>query len=89
MISIGSDRTASLPCAARVPLDADGVSVFASGIRTGANTAARGSVNTPSQACRRQVNNKPGYTPGRAATSVTRTPGSLVSATIRSFSSTD
>src|SRR3954447_4393408 len=58
-------------------------------IRTGTNVAGGGATNRPSRTCRRHVNNRPGYTPCRAATSVTRAPGSSVSATIRSFSSID
>jgi hypothetical protein len=56
-------------------------------ICTGINVAVGGAANRPSRTCRRQVNSNPGYTPCRAATSVTRAPTSSVSATIRSFSS--
>ncbi len=60
-----------------------------SSMRTGMNSAGDGGTNAPFRTCRRQVNNRPGYIPCRAATSVTRAPGSLLSATIRSFCSTD
>src|SRR3954463_5071242 len=58
-------------------------------IRTGTNVAGGGATNRPSRTCRRHVNNSPGYTPCRAATSVTRAPASSVSATICNFSSID
>jgi hypothetical protein len=93
VISIGSAARPGLLGTVRISLDADAISALSgcagSSMRTGTNAAGSAATSTPSRTCRRQVNNNPGYTPCRAATSVTRAPGSLVSATIRSFSPTD
>jgi hypothetical protein len=75
--------------AAQWPLTAPGASAPQAAFRTRTGSSAAGGRATriPSRTCRRQVNNSPGYTPCRAATSVTRTPGSFVSTAMRSFSS--